>query len=328
MRVLITGANSLLGTNLIIKLLEGDHQVRAMVRSRSKLEVDDPRLEVVLGDIRDTEAVSKAISGCNIIIHTAANTAQNSLHYQDYSEVNIKGTLEVLMTARRAGVKRVIVVSSANAFAYGTKKNPGNETRPICYPFSKAHYARSKFEAQQASLDFAKKDRSPEVIVVNPTFMIGKYDNKPGSGAIITRGYKKRVIFAPPGGKNFIHVKDVAAAICNAIHLGRSGSCYLLANENMSYRTFYKKLNTVTGQRSRIVILPKFLLYGIGTIGTLLAHLGIANPMHLINMRILCVKNYYSNAKAVQELGLKETSVSEAISDAVEWFLKMGMLKD
>ncbi len=327
MRVLVTGANSLLGTNLLLELLKDRYyQVRGMVRSKNRMQFHHPDLEVVLGDVRYKETLSKAFSNYDVVIHTAANTSQKSLHYRDYSDVNVEGTLNVLTVAKASGVKRVIVVSSANAFAYGSMEQPGTEAYPINYPFSRAGYARSKFEAQQAALNFSKKG-SPEVIIVNPTFMIGGYDQKPSSGTIITRGYKKRTIFVPPGGKNFVHVRDVAAAICNAIHMGKPGSCYLLANKNMTYKTFYKKLNEATGQNSRIVVLPKFVLLGMGCIGSVLAHLGIANSMHYINMRILCTKNYYTNRKAVRELGLRETPITEAISEALEWFLESGMLK-
>lgn len=327
MKILVTGANSLLGTNVLVELLQRNFEVRAMVRAKYKLLLSDPSLEVCLGDITDKCAVRNAVKGCDIVIHVAANTSQASVRYSTYEKVNVTGTKYIMDAVVRHQVKKIILVSSANAFAYGTLTNPGTEDAPISYPFSHAGYARSKYNAQQYVLGCVKNNE-PDVVVVNPTFMLGKYDSKPGSGEIIIRGYKKKWIIVPPGGKNFIHVKDAAIGVCNAIHSGISGQCYLLANENMSYKAFYKMLIAITGQESRIILIPKWVLLLAGLMGSLLARMGIPVSAHYINMRILCVKNYYSNKKAGRVLDLPATPVSEAIKEAVSWFLEKGMLHE
>src|SRR5699024_10452011 len=285
-----------------------------------------PNMEFCLGDITDKKAVAKAVQGCEVVIHIAANTAQDAVDYEKFRKVNVQGTANVFDAVNQHGAKKMIFVSSANAFAYGSFQNPGDETKNISPPFTQAFYPYSKYQAQHYLMQHLEKTKA-EVVVVNPTFMLGEYDAKPSSGQIILRAYKRRFIFVPPGGKNFIHVKDAANAICNAIKKGRHGEAYLLANKNMSYRMFYKELIKVTGQKSRIIIIPKFLLLFVGRIGSLLTKLGIATDAHYANMEILCVKNYYGNQKAKDELGLKTTPVSKAIKDAVEWFSKSGMLK-
>ncbi len=326
MKILITGANSLLGTNILVELLRRGEQVKAMVRTKSKMLLEHHQLEVCLGDITDEQTVQNAVEGCDIVIHVAADTSQSSLDYEKYRKINVKGTIHVLQAAEIEGVKRVILVSSANAFAFGTKENPGKEEGKISYPFSEACYAYSKYEAQQYVLKHLE-NWSFEIVVVNPTFMLGAYDAKPSSGEIILRGYKKKMIIAPPGGKNFIHVKDAAEAICNAITQGKPGHCYLLANQNMSYKDFYKKLTKTTGQKSRILVIPKFLLLLIGSLGRISISLGIPTAAHTVNMKILCVKNYYDNRKAKTDLNLKSTEISLAIKDAVDWFKKNNMIQ-
>ncbi len=327
MKILVTGANSLLGTNLLVELLQRDFEVKAMVRAKRKLLVSAPEMEVCVGDITDEVAVMNAVCGCDVVIHVAANTSQSFVPYRAYETVNVTGTIHVVKAASRCKVKRIILVSSANAFAYGSLAAPGTEAHPIKYPFSRAGYAYSKFMAQHYVLNHLA-EITPEVIVVNPTFMLGKYDGKPSSGEIILRGYQKKWIFCPPGGKNFVHVKDVATAICCAIQSGVPGQCYLLSGENMSYKAFYQKLVATTGQKSKIIVLPKGLLLLVGLIGSLLAKAGVSTPVHYINMRILCVKNYYSNSKARSVLNLPATPVSVAINEAIEWFLKKGMIKE
>lgn len=322
---MVTGANSLLGANVITALLAEGYAVRGMVRRPETIPLRNENIEEFVGILTNPSDVREAVSGCDIVIHIAANTVQNSIRDKDYATVNVAATKYVLEAAREWHIRKTIIVSSANAFGYGTIDSPGTEATPIAYPFTKSCYAKSKKEAQDFALQYSGKGIG-EIVVVNPTFMIGKYDSKPSSGKIITMNYKRKFIFIPPGGKNFIHVKDVATAICNAIVFGKDRQCYLLANENLTYRAFYTKLNEVTGVKRYIITLPKWFLRMAGMAGSCFIRMGIPNVIHYNNMRILCVKNYYGSQKAVQELKMPLTPLSVAISDAVEWFSEKNIL--
>lgn len=296
-----------------------------MVRRPDSIPVKSPGLEVFVGKITDKADVFRAASGCDIIIHTAANTNQNTTRYADYKEVNVNGTEYILQAAEKYHISRTIIISSANTLGYGTQGIPGNESCAMSYPFTKSYYAKSKQEAEELAL-YAAGNTTGDIIIINPSFMIGAYDTKPGSGKIIIRGYKKKIIFVPPGGKNFIHVKDAAKAICNAIIFGRDKERYLLANENMSYKDFYTILNNITQSKAQIVTLPSFILHAVGFIGSTLSLVGLKTALHNNNMRILCIKNYYSNQKAKEELKLDLTPIPDAIKDALQWFKTSGML--
>ena len=319
MTILVTGGNGLLGSNVIEQLLQRNYRVRAFLRPNRNLPITHDRIEKVYGNLVDRNHLADAMQGCDAVIHMAAYTGQDSDAYADFEQVNVCTTQLIIQVANECAVRRVIYVSSANTFGHGTLENPGNESLPFRYPFSKSGYSRSKQAAQQYALEF-NYNHSTSVVVVNPGFMLGAYDSKPSSGAIILWAYRKRIIFYPPGGKSFIHVRDAADAVCNSLTRGRHGQCYLLVNENMSYRAFFKKVCAITGQRSILVALPAFLLKTLGVLGSALLTLGVKNNFHSINTSILCEANYYSNAKATQELGLKKTPISVAIEDAIEWF--------
>ncbi|MBE0648421.1 MAG: NAD-dependent epimerase/dehydratase family protein [Bacteroidales bacterium] len=321
MRVLVTGANGLLGANIVRELVHRGYDVRILARETSDLSgIAGVPFERENGDILDPGSVDKAVEGCDYVIHSAANTSQWPTTYAHYEPVNVHGTQHVIKAVKRLGVKRLVFVSSANAFGNGTMKNPGTELSEFNGFRIGSGYMISKFVAQQFVLSEVERS-GLRAIVVNPTFMIGPYDSKPSSGRIILMGMGKKVQVSPPGGKNFIHVGDAAIGACNALTMGRTGECYLLANENMTFREFFALLNRVTGESPSSIGLPGWFLKGIGSGGSLLEKLiRKPAPLSLVNARLLCLGNYYSGKKAVEALELPQTPIETAIREAISWW--------
>jgi len=318
MRVLVTGANGLLATNTIIELLDQGFLVKGMIRNKNKFALlNHKNLELVTGDITVKNDVEKAVKDCDIVIHAAANTNQNLLKLADYKLVNVDGTQKIINSCIDHGVKKIIFVSTANTFGFGSQQEPGNESTKIKKPFSESYYALSKLHAENIILKASKKI---DVVIVNPTFMLGAYDAKPSSGRLILMGLNKYFVFYPPGGKNFIHVNDAAKGIVNAIEKGKNGEAYLLANENMSYKEFFKKVNSITKNKPILIKLPKIFLLFLGNIGSVIRMIGIKTDLSKTNMKILCVENFYSNKKAKEVLDLSCKPIELAIEDAIKWF--------
>jgi dihydroflavonol-4-reductase len=328
MKALVTGANGFLASNVVRELNRRGYSVRAMVRSTADLRsLPGTDYELFYGNITNIIHTVEAAKDCDVVIHTAADTSQHHTNAEFYMRTNVLGTFNMLEAALKNNVKRFIYVSTANTFGYGTKSNPGNENMPVKYPFTSSGYAMSKMKAQELVLEYANSGKL-ETVVVNPTFMIGPHDTKPSSGKIITRIYNKKFVLVPPGGKNFIHVADVASGICNAIDKGKTGSCYLLANENLSYSEFYTKLSKVAGKPFYQIKLPSGLLNTIAVLAKLATNSGFKSDLSPVNARILCVDNYFSSSKAVNDLMLPQTPVDIAISDALEWFRQYGYIKN
>jgi dihydroflavonol-4-reductase len=326
-KVLVTGANGLLGANIVRELVHRGYDVRILARETSDLSgIEGVDFDRENGDILDQESVNKAVEGCDFVIHSAANTSQWPTTYSHYEPVNVHGTLHVIEAVKRHRVKRFVFVSSANAFGNGTKEKPGTELSEFNGFRIGSGYMISKFVAQQFVLSEVEKSDIP-AIVVNPTFMIGPYDSKPSSGRIILMGMGKKVQVSPPGGKNFIHVRDAAIGTCNALTMGRIGECYLLANENLTYKDFFGILNTVTGEKPVSLGLPGLLLKSIGMGGTIVEKLlQRPAPLSLVNARLLCLENYYSGKKAVEALELPQTPIETAIREAIGWFKANGKM--
>ncbi|WP_373056762.1 NAD-dependent epimerase/dehydratase family protein [Zunongwangia sp. H14] len=325
MKILITGANGLLATNTIKLFLESGHFVKGLIRNKEKfLLAPHPSLELVEADLFDYAKVEQALQDCDAVVHIAALTAQDIPHYRIYRKVNVEGSENIIRAAVARQVKKFIYVSSANSMGYGTLENPGTEDTPAKSPFTKAFYASSKMEAEKMLRSYSGKIN---INFINPTFMIGPYDGKPSSGQIILMGFNKRFVFYPPGGKNFVDVRDVAYGILKSLEKAKPGEAYLLANENISYKDFFKLLREKSNRKNLLMLqVPKFALLAAGYLGDMLRYFKIKTSLSSVNMKILCLSNFYSNSKSKVQLGVHYHSIDTAVDDAIIWFKGNGKL--
>ena len=324
MKVLVTGGNGLLGSHVVKELLIRKYTVRILVRKGSDIRaLKNQDVEIFFGRITNSNDVLKSVEGCDFVIHAAARTAQFPNRLEDYENPNINSTKLYMEACKHAGIKRFLYVSTANCFGNGTFENPGNEDTHFLPWLQKSGYAYSKFLAQKMVLKEAL-DNGFDVVVVNPTFVIGANDFKPSSGKIFKHVLKKRIVFYPPGGKNFVDAETAANGIVNALEKGRKGQCYLLAGENLSYLDFFRTTTTINQQKSVFIPIPGIILLFAGLVGDVMVKIfGLKTGITQTNARLLCLKNYYSAKKARAELQFEITPIKESIAKAVMFFNKV-----
>lgn len=319
-KVLITGVTGLLGYNTALECCRQGFDVRVLVRRSSELTALRGLLcEVYYGSIENNEEVAMAVSGCDYVVHAASLTAQWGAANDLYEKVNIKGTEHVIQACLKGGVKKLVYISTANTIAPGSMQQPGTELNAFTLFNMNSPYINTKYIAQQKVLE-AVAEKGLAAVILNPTFMIGPFDFKPSSGRIFK--YASRLIlFYPPGGKNFVAVKDVSKAIIASCNSVITGECLLVAGENMSYRHFFKLTNTIRKQKTLMIAIPRIFLKTAGLIGTVAGWLFNKRlKLNYSSARLLCIDNYYSGAKAADQLGIKYTPVAAAVRDALVWF--------
>ena len=326
MNVLVTGANGLLGHHVVMELLNRQHTVHILVRSKQQIYFDISTTKVFEGNFSDYMCLSRAAQGCDAIIHIAAVTATDLLKLEDYQAINVTGVATVIHVANELGITRMVYISSANTVGFGNEQQAGDERLTIQYPFTESFYAQSKAEAEHLMVEASRK-AGQHIVIINPAFMLGAYDTKPSSGKLILMGYKQSVMFTPKGGKNFVPVHDVAIAVCNALILGRNGERYLASGSNLSFKEYYTLQKEVGKYRQHIIELPGFLLLLMGKAGDLIRRLGIRTGLCTMNLRQLMIQEYYSNQKAVTELHLPQSDIKTAVNEAINWFNEHNMAR-
>lgn len=326
MKIIVTGANGLLGHHVVFQLIELGYDVSVIVRSRKNIFFDLNKVIVFEGDFTNKDHLMKAATSCDAIIHLAAITTTNLVHYNDYQLVNTTGAENVLKVAEELNINRIVYVSTSNTIGFGSVENPTDENCNIEFPFSKSFYAQSKLEAEKLFVHASKKTNQ-HIIIINPTFIIGSFDTKPSSGKLILMGYKKRLMFVPAGGKNFVAASDVAIAVCNALTLGKNGERYLASGINLSFKEFYKIQSRLGGYKQNFIQIPTALLKMIGKIGDLIQFFGFKTEISSRNLNQLTIREYYKNNKAVKELKLPQKNIEIPINEALKWFSENGKTK-
>jgi dihydroflavonol-4-reductase len=319
-KVLVTGADGLLGSNLVRELLNRKYRVRAFVQSgRNVNTLDNLPIEKFDGDLLNKKSISHAIQGCHYIVHAAASTSVWPSRNKKVRDVNIQGTKNISECALKTKIERMIYVGTANSYGFGTKDNPGHEGNAYTAHKYKIDYLDSKYEAHQAIL--AAVNVGLKAIIVNPTFMIGPYDVGPSSGTLLIALCKKRIIGFTRGGKNYIYVKDVATAIANALTMGRIGQGYILGNANLSYEEAFKLIGDTLGIQSPRMRIPDWAVLLSGHLFAMKSKVTGKPPIISYRMaKISLDDHYFTPNKAIEELSLPQTPLPVAFRDAFEWF--------
>ena len=146
MKVLITGASSLIGSGLTDALTRRGDSVVCFQRRSSGIPDADRGVTEVLGDVRDADAVGAAAVGCDAVVHLAAKVGVVG-GWEEYRSINVDGTSNVLAAARRAGVGRFVHVSSPSV-AHGGEALIGAGAEPPVLGRHRAYYAESKAIAE------------------------------------------------------------------------------------------------------------------------------------------------------------------------------------
>ncbi|HRY78340.1 MAG TPA: NAD-dependent epimerase/dehydratase family protein, partial [Candidatus Izemoplasmatales bacterium] len=227
---------------------------------------------------------------------------------------------------RKSAIRRWVHVGTANSFGFGTLSHPGTEEDG----YACGKYGLDYMDSKKAAQDFLLgevRDKHLPVVIINPTFMIGENDSKPGTGEMILSVMAGKVPGCAKGGRCFAAVKDVAQACVNALEKGRVGQCYITGGTNLCYRDFFSLIGQVAKVRTPRLIIPTFLSVPMAAAMEGIARLRKQKPKLTVAMaKISGDGHYYSSSKAIRELEYPQTRLEEALSEAIRWYRDHGYI--
>jgi len=322
MLVFLTGATGFLGSHVARALAEQGADLRLLVRPTSNLKnLNGLKAETTTGDLRDAASLEKAMQGCEVVFHVAADYRLWVRDPQEMYLSNVEGTRAVLAAARKNKVRCVVYTSSVATVGFTNNGHPADEDSPVSLADMIGHYKRSKFIAEQLALEAGRSDL--RVITLNPTTPVGEQDIKPTpTGRIIVDFLKGKFPAYVDTGLNLVDVRECARGHVAALEKGRSGERYILGGEDLTLKQILDKLGAIAGLPSPSVKLPYFVAYAAGLVDQTISGriLGREPRATVETVRMGKKKMWASSAKAERELGWKILPADNALRRAVEWF--------
>ena len=171
MKTLITGANGFVGSAVLRYLLEESHDVRVLVRPGSNRQnLKSLPIEIVEGDLTNSNSLKSAVIGCKFIFHVAADYRLWIPNPEVMYQTNVDGTRLLMQHAADAGIEKIIYTSSVATLGINSDKTPANEETPVSLKDMIGHYKRSKYMAEEEVHKLVKMLNLPVTIVkpINP----------------------------------------------------------------------------------------------------------------------------------------------------------------
>ena len=316
--VLVTGATGFVGWHIARKLLDRGERVRVLVRDPQRVRELDG-VEIVTGDLRDPASLARAVAGCSVAYHAAADYRLWTRDPEEMFRSNVEGTRNLLEAARSARLERVVYTSTVGCIGV-PEGGIGDEGEPVSLEQMSGPYKQSKFQAELVALKFAKEGFP--VVIVNPTAPMGDHDFKPTpTGKILVDVAKGAMPGVVDTGLNVVDVHDVADGHLAAMDRGRPGERYILGSENLTLEQIANIAAEVAHRAPPKMRVPYAVAYAAGVVSTAWAGISGREPMAPLDaVRMAKKKMWVRHDKAARELGYSPGYARTAIRQAIEWF--------
>jgi dihydroflavonol-4-reductase len=326
MLAFVTGATGFVGSHVARVLAEQGADLRLLVRSGSDPKnIEGLKADRVAGDLCDPASLEKAMAGCDVVFHVAADYRLWVRDPERMYRANVEGTRAILKAALQNGVRRVVYTSSVATMGFTSNGHAVDENSPVSLNNMIGPYKRSKFLAEEVAIEAGHSGM--DVVVVNPSTPVGERDIKPTpTGRIILDFLKKKFPAYVDTGLNLVDVSECAHGHVAALEKGRSGERYILGGENLTLKQILDKLAVITGLPSPKVRVPYVVALATGVVDEILTgRILKREPRATIDaVRMGRKKMFVSSSKAARELGWKIVPVDDALRCAVDWFSANG----
>jgi dihydroflavonol-4-reductase len=319
MRVLVTGANGLVGANLVRELLRDGDEVRAFVRpSSDRRALSGLAVETVCGDVLDPDSLASAAQGCEILYHTAAVYAYWGHPADEMTAVAVEGARNAVRAAGRSGARRVVLTSSSVVLGSSTTTVPRDERSQADEP-DPPPYFRAKILQEQTARE-AAAETGVELVTVCPAVTLGAHDYRltPSHGVIV--GYLNDPFKSTyPGGCNLVGARDVARGHILAARRGGPGERYFLGSENWEWSLVHRTISELCGIPGPLCLSNRTMCYLAAAAAELAARLTGRPPATTRDEAKAVGRFFWYRGEKAATLGYAPRPARAALASTIAW---------
>jgi nucleoside-diphosphate-sugar epimerase len=328
MKVLVTGATGFLGSHLTDALVKKGYKVKALVRKTSNtLLLEKLGVELGYGDITDGSSLLPIFKDCEIVYHCAAKVSDWGSP-QDFSQLNVEGTENILKASLKTGVKRLIHVSSLTVLGITKNHWKSDESHPYPDKFFES-YTKTKVLSEKLVRKYYENEGLP-VVIIRPSIIWG-----PGDTIILPRLVRllKSGKFFFIGKGNQIVCLSYVSNLVDALLLAGSkneaiGEIYNITDdEKITFKEFIEELAKALDLDPPKRSLPFSLAYGIAYLLELWGKITRAETPPLLTRYGVCLASInavFDISKARKELGYEpRINFREGLKKTKPWLRKI-----
>ena len=326
---LVTGAAGFLGGTICRQLIEQGRNVRAFVLPNDPaMKYVPEETEIFEGDLCDKSSLERFFTVPDdtetIVLHIASIVTVDPGFNQKVMDVNVGGTQNIIeLCLSHKECRKLVYCSSTGAIPETSAGTPICEVSQFDTEKVVGCYSRSKAMATQLVLD-AVREQGLNACVVHPSGIMGPEDYAVGE----TTGTLLKIISGEmpmgiDGSFNLCDVRDLANGTILAADKGRSGECYILGNDTVTFRDFSKLVCEESGCKPIKLFLPlKAADFLAKQLEKKAKKKGQKPLMTSFSVYNLARNNTFDSSKAKRELGYTTRSYRETIRDEIQWLRK------
>lgn len=321
--VVVTGANGLLGSYIVKRLLAEGTAVIALKRKLSDTRLVD-ELE---GDIRwrdadvtDTVSLNESFQNATAVIHAAAMVSFNPREKDQLYKVNVEGTKNVVDSCLINGIKKLIHISSVAAL--GRQKGSSiidENSKWVDSPLNSA-YAKSKYLAELEVYRGIEEGLS--ACIVNPSFILASSDWEKSSSQIFNYIWKEKKFYSS-GKSNYVDAEDVAELVFKLWQKNYTGERFIACGGAIAFKELFEQIAWRLKKKSPFIKVHPKLLTAFALSEEMRCRLFGAKPL-ITRESVKATKEIfiYSNQKSIERLGIQYKTLSETLDRCCEYYLR------
>ena len=327
MKVLVTGGTGFLGSHAVAAIARAGHDLRLLVRRSEQVRVSLGPLgvevaDIVVGDVLDERLVSRAVEGCDALVHAAGIFSFDPRRAEDMRRTNARATELVLGGAVERGLNPVVYVSSTVTLARYGGNGPDLPLGDIGLP-----YAQSKIASEKVARGL--QEAGAPVTSIYPGALYGP--NDPYRGALSEQlrwMLLGRFPTYPQGAQHIVDVRDVATLLVAVLQRGGQHR-YIVPGHHVDGRELYAAAAEAAGRRLPHVVLPGPVIAPlVRLLDTVQRRLPQRwhYPADPEGVEVLRRDTRFDDSAARRELGIVPRPFRQTITDTVRWLVESGRL--
>lgn len=325
MKTLVTGATGFLGSHLVRELVRAGKpgDVRTLTQTVPEwlraLGVD-----ALEGSITSPGDVAKVVKGVARIYHLAGFVSRKPADKHRMFSIHVDGTRILCAAAVEARVKRMVLASSSGTVAVARRADEmpdESSPTPIDIIARWPYYASKHYQEEAARRGCTNR---LDLVIVNPSLLLGPGDDRLSSTGDVMSFLGRDIPMVPPGGLNFVDVRDVAAALPAAMERGGHAERYLLGGVNWTFREFFGRLERLTKVAgppldARKLRLGKLPLLATRAQAALYRNRGRTPPLEPQSVEMAEYFWFFDSGKARRDLGFVARDPTGTLHDTVAY---------